>query len=282
MRDFVRFAAAHGLSIGRAYPTDRIMRCPTQTHPHKKNGAYWWDGRRGFVQNWETGQGMQWWNDQDARPWTDQEKRAWADRQRREHAAKERRQQDAAIRAADMVRQCVPDRHEYLKYKGLPDVRGLVAPGGELVVPMRDCLTNRLLGVQVISLTENEWLKKMLPGQRAKGAVLRLGNLRSSETILCEGYATGLSIEKAVSRLNLSAAVMICFSAANLVYVAGEIGGRKLVFADNDRSLVGQKAAMETGLPYVMSDTVGNDANDDYTKFGLMAVCKKLMELREK
>ena len=42
---------------------------------------------------------------------------------------------------------------------------------------------------------ERKWEKKMLPGMRAKGAVLRLGSAAPWLTILCEGYATGLSIE---------------------------------------------------------------------------------------
>jgi len=71
--DFIRFAASHGIEIERLYPADGIRRCPTTTHPHKKNGAYFFDGRRGFVWNWETGGGVQWWNDPNSRGWSEQE-----------------------------------------------------------------------------------------------------------------------------------------------------------------------------------------------------------------
>jgi putative DNA primase/helicase len=278
--DFIRFAASHGIEIERLYPADGIRRCPTTTHPHKKNGAYFFDGRRGFVWNWETGGGVQWWNDPNSRGWSEQEKRAWADRQRRSRQARERRQADAAIKASDLLRSAVIDHHGYLKYKALADIKGLVLPDGSLMIPMRDCQTNALIGAQIISLVNNEFEKKMLYGQRSKGAIFRIGHKNAPEAILCEGYATGLSIELAAKRLSLDTSVLVCFSASNLVYVANLIGGRKMVFADNDKSFTGERAALETGLPYVISNTDGHDANDDHKKFGILSVCNKLMELR--
>jgi len=47
-------------------------------------------------------------------------------------------------------------------------------------------------------------------------------------------------------------------------------------------SKTGENAAIQTGLPWTMSDTVGHDANDDHKKFGLFCVVKKIMELRSK
>jgi putative DNA primase/helicase len=278
--DFIHFAASHGVEIQRLYPSDRIQRCPTTTHPNKKNGAYFFDGRRGFVWNWETGCGVQWWNDPNSNGWSEQEKRAWADRQRQARQDKARRQADAAIKAWDLLRSAQVKPHGYLKYKGFPEAKGLVLPDGALMVPMRDCQTNALIGAQMISLVNNEFEKKMLYGQRSKGAVFRIGHKNATEAILCEGYATGLSIELAAKRLSLDASIVVCFSASNLVYVAGIIGcRRKLVFADNDKSFTGERAALETGLPYVISNTDGHDANDDHKKFGILSVCTKLMEL---
>ena len=72
--------------------------------------------------------------------------------------------------------------------------------------------------------------------------------------------------------------MVVCFSASNLIQVADQIKGRRYVFADNDESLTGQKAAEATGLPWVMADTVGWDANDLHMKMGLFAVVKKVME----
>ena len=120
----------------------------------------------------------------------------------------------------------------------------------------------------------------MLHGMKAKNAVFRLGPKTASETILCEGYATGLSIELAVRLLRLNAAVMVCFSAGNLVNVAPQIKGRKFVFADNDESQAGENAAKKTGLPYCMADTVGFDANDLHVRDGLYKLADMVMRAR--
>ena len=78
----------------------------------------------------------------------------------------------------------------------------------------------------------------------------------------------------------MDAAVVVCFSASNLIQVADQIKGRRYVFADNDESLTGQKAAEATGLPWVMADTVGWDANDLHFEKGLFEVVSKIMKCR--
>jgi len=97
---------------------------------------------------------------------------------------------------------------------------------------------------------------------------------------LCEGCATGLSIYEALRLLRLDASVLVCFSDRNMTNVSGLVSGRRFVFADNDKSGAGLKAAIDTGLPYCMADTEGWDANDLHGRSGLMAVCKKIMEAR--
>lgn len=194
-------------------------------------------------------------------------------------AIKRKRRAEAAQKAQSLVKTARADVHPYLAEKGLAEIKVMVLPEGELIIPMRDVQNNALLGAQIIRLENNEWEKKMLPGMRAKGAVLRLG--RGSETILCEGYATGLSIDLAATLLRLNMAVLVCFSAGNLTHVASLIGGKRYVFADNDISKAGEQAAIKSGLPYVMSKDIG-DANDLHQQSGLMAVSKLLMEVRTK
>lgn len=278
--DFQSFARCHGVEIGNLRQGDKIYRCPTTGHPKSDNGAYYFDGRRGWVMSWEAGEGVQWWNDKNAQPWTDQEKREWAKRRREAEAAKAKGHADAAKRAAAMIALASKGNHPYLKEKGLPEAQCLVTEAGALLIPMRDFVTNALLGLQVIKLVDNEWEKKMLYGMRAKGAVLRIGQQRSPETFLVEGYATGLSVDAALRVTRLSASVLICFSATNIVHVAEGLSGRRFIFADNDVSKTGEKAAQATGLPYCMSDVVGEDANDLFINSGVMAVAKKLMEVR--
>lgn len=276
--NFAQFAQAHGLLIRDLHPSNRIRRCATTNHPRSKNGAYMFDGRRGFAMDWASGESLQWWNDEHAKPWTDTEKKEWANRQREAEKVRIQGYAKAAGQAAQMLSECVIDGHAYLRSKQLPDARGMVAPDGSLLIPMRD-LANKLVGLQSIQWNDaaEKFQKKFLPGMKAKGAVYRLGS--GAEIILCEGYATGLSIHAAVKRLRLNASVMCCFSAANIVTVAKTHG--HFVAADNDQSNTGEQAAMATGLPWLMPDTVGEDWNDVHATEGLMAVCKSVMELRK-
>ncbi|MCE3605841.1 PriCT-2 domain-containing protein [Massilia sp. P8910] len=199
-----------------------------------------------------------------------------------EEARKQRGYRQAAVQAQRLIDGCLMTTHYYLNAKGLPDALALVCDS-TLVVPMRCMETNALSGVQTIEWItgERRWDKKMAPGMRARGAVLRLGNQRAQETFLCEGYATGLSIELAARRMRLNASVLVCFSDSNMVHVAPMVTGRAFVIADNDASQAGEKAAIKTGLPYRMSDVVGEDANDLHQRAGLMALCSLLIEVRK-
>lgn len=281
MTTFTAFALAHGVEIGDLYASDRIRRCPTTAHPRSRNGAYWFDGNRGWVQNWEHGDSVQWWNDPAAKPWADVDKAEWAARRRIAQAERRRVQQRAAARAAELVAQAVPTEHGYLRAKGFADARGLVVEDGRtLVIPMRDISTDALVGAQRIELVDNKWQKRYLTGQRTTGAVFVLGPRKAAEIWLVEGYATGLSVERALRQLRIPASVMVTFSAQNLVYCAQHTTGRRLVFADHDLSGTGEKVAIATGLPWVMSPTVGEDANDLHQRAGLLTVCRLVMRAR--
>ncbi len=306
MTTFVDFARAHGVEIDPAklYANERVRRCGTTEHPRSKNGAYFWDGQRGWVFAWDGEARAQWWNDPHARPWTEEEKHAWKAKRDGQRQAEERKRRDAALQAAEMLKAAKPGRHDYLFRKGFPDLQGLVLPDGGLLVPMRDWKTNELRGAQVIRWTDTEdepgrmrWVKKMVYGMQARGAVLRLGPRHATETIYCEGYATGLSIEAAVRQLRLNAAVMVCFSDSNMVHVAQQTKGRRYCFADHDRTPAlerakrdrgepfdvrgpGELAAINAGLPYCMSPELGEDANDLHQRAGLMAVCQLLLKAR--
>lgn len=282
---FIQFARAHGVEIGDLIASDRIRRCATVEKPRSKNGAYFWDGQRGWCMAWDGDGKVHWYDDPSAKPWTDDEKRAWAMKRQAASAQQERKYHNAALQAAILLRSAMPGVHGYLVRKKLGDLQGLVLPDGALLVPMRNLFTNDLQGAQIIRWLPDEmkWEKKMLPGMRAKGAVLRIGPRTTRETCLCEGYATGLSIELAARQGRLSMAVLVTFSDSNMVHVAGllkDAPGRRIVFADNDKSEAGERAAKETGLSYCMSETEGEDANDVHAKRGLMAVTALLMKTR--
>ena len=284
MSDFMSFAMAHGLQINRLFPADKVQRCPTADKPRSKNGAWFWDGVKGWVSDWAQGGELHWFDNPSAKTWTDSDRKAWAQRKQ----AAVRRQEEgwgrAAMQASLMLQDTELKTHDYLLYKGLPDSVGLVNEANDLLIPMRHLQTNAVQGLQVVRWLSDErrYEKKMLPGMRAKGCVLRLGPKNAAESILCEGWATGLSIDLALRLMRFNANVLICFSDSNLVHVASMLKQKAFVYADNDASGAGQRAAEKTGFPWCMSDVTGNDANDDHKGLGLMAVARRLMEVRLK
>lgn len=280
---FEDFARANGLLLDTAYPSERIQRCATVDHPNKRNAAYSWDGVRGFVWNWAEEAKAIWFNDPNQKPLTDAEKQAYIAKKFGNRAEVEKRYKNAAIAAQMLLRDAEIAEHQYLTYKGFATDKAFVS-GIELLIPMRNVMTNELQTLQRIYwiAEERRYEKKMLSGGKAKGAVFVLGNKNAQETILCEGYCTGLSIKKAAESVGLKLSVIVCFSDSNMVYVASQLNTKCYIFADNDASNAGEKAALKTGLPYVMADEVGHDANDLMQSKGLFAVAKKLMQLRQK
>jgi len=279
---FVEFARLHGVDINpaRLYASDKIKRCPTVDKPRSDNGAYFWDGRRGWVMDW-SGKARVIWFDGDQTPWTAEEKAQWAAQRRAQLSDKDDAYQRAASTAETILRACELKEHPYFGYKGLDGQLGLVR-GEALLVPMRNVITRKIRGYQSIywDPKERKYIKKMMPGMQAKHAVLSLGPTTAMETWLVEGFATGLSLKKAIETTGMDARVIVCFSANNLISIANQIGGDRYVFADNDESETGQKAAEQTGLPWTMADQIGYDANDLHVAHGLFAVVKKVMDLR--
>jgi putative DNA primase/helicase len=65
------------------------------------------------------------------------------------------------------------------------------------------------------------------------------------------------------------------FSSGNLAKVAATLPSG-FVVADHDASGTGENTAIKTGLPYWMSDTVGEDFNDYHQKVGLFKASQSL------
>lgn len=280
---FIDFARAHGVDIdpSKFYASDKIRRCGTTEKPRSLNGSYLWDGQRGWVLDWSGEARTIWYEDPNAKPWTAEEKNAWMLQRRAANQAKDQGYELAAQKAQKTLQEAKSKKHDYLHLKGFPDATGLVLDD-RLLIPMRNVVTNKLQGYQQIwwDMTERKWEKKMLLGMRAKNAVLYFGNRDSDEAFLVEGYATGLSVHAALRSLGLHACVVVCFSASNMIQVADQIKGLKYIFADNDESKTGENAAIQTGLPWTMADTVGWDANDLHKNHSLFALSAKIMEVR--
>lgn len=296
------FAAEHNVIVLDPIPDGRIHRVPTVTKPHKRNGAYLFDGERFGVMSFDEGHERLLWlrgDGHDSKPDPAQAAKWLA---RRQQAVNERRERAgrAANVAAAMLEQAEIRSHSYLARKGFPNEAGLVVDGVQmkigdklrafddvLLVPMRS-LAGDLIGLQRIYFDGERFDKRYLPGTPSQGAVFRLGPPQARETWLCEGYSTGLSVKAALTQMHINAAVLVTFSAGNLVHISGAVGGRKFVAADNDppnlqfpvRGETGQKAAMATKLPWCMPSVSGEDFNDLHQRAGIFAVCDLIMGLR--
>jgi putative DNA primase/helicase len=187
-------------------------------------------------------------------------------RERKFAAEQRKRNDEGASLAAQMLKEATPSSHPYLVRKGFPQTLGLVH-GENLLVPVRDSYNQRVISVQQIS---GDGEKRFLAGARARGGVYRLGSFPGS-TLLCEGYATGLTLYEAARRLYRRAAVVVCFSAGNIEVVA-QLFKNAMVCADHDESGTGEHVAIRTGLAWIKPPLVGTDFNDLHCSEGIHAV----------
>ena len=259
---FPDFARAVGLSAPYYVDDGRVHRCATAAHPRKRNGAYRWDRDWGWCQDWANHETPIVWRAEGATPVPTVRRHLVSVHEERRAAAK-------AAEAAAIVSKCECGPHAYLQAKGFPAAEGLVDFDGRLVIPMRTCTAyDRIQSLQWIAASGE---KKFMPGAKARGGVFAIGPA-SDEHWLCEGYATGLSVQAALAKLYRRARVVVCFSAGNLAHVAARLKGTRLVVADNDASGTGERVARSTGLPWVMPPIVGNDANDFHQREGVFAL----------
>jgi hypothetical protein len=184
---FIDFARIHGVEIdpSRFYASDRIHRTGTVGKPRSGNGAYWWDGRRGWVQDWSGESRVIWYEDPHAKPWSDEDRRAWVEKRRAQQDDQKRRYERAEVDADRTLKSAHCESHAYLEIKGFKDEVGLVLDG-KLLIPMRNVSTQRLQGYQAIQWDgeARKYEKKMQTGMRAKDAVFLMGSRRAEEVWL--------------------------------------------------------------------------------------------------
>lgn len=266
---FEDFARLHGLIIRDVIPFKWVS-TPTEDKPRSNNGRYKYMGDVGWVQNWATMDKPSMWKPEEPfRPSAEfLKKKTSASNDRQALADK------ASSKAGWIMHQTANSTHEYLAKKGFPDEEGNVWKTGEdelLVIPMR--ISGKLVGCQLIN-TQGE--KKFLYGQQTKGASFCID--AKGTPIFCEGYATGLSIRSIMKANKLRYSIYICFSASNLKEVARHIPNG-FVVADNDPNGIGESVAKETGKPYWISDTVGEDFNDYHLRVGLFKASQGLKQI---
>lgn len=263
---FEDFAKSHGLILDSVIPFKWVS-TPTEDHPRKKNGRYKFMGDVGWVQNWATMQKPAMWKTNDTNTLSPQllRMRDQAQSERDRLAAK------ASAKAGWIMHQTQAKEHPYLKAKGFPEEQMPVweTDGKKLlVVAMRK--EGRIVGCQLI---DDQGSKKFLYGQTTKGATFTMD--AKGIPIFCEGLATGLSIQSVMRANKMRYTIYVCFSASNLKEVSRHFR-EGIVVADNDPSGVGESVAKETGKPYWLSDTVGEDFNDYHMRVGIFKASQSL------
>ena len=266
---FEDFARLHGLIVD-SLQLDRWIPTPTEDHPRKHNGRYKFLGNVGFVQNWATMEKPAVWFADGHTMDSPQIQKSINDSRMRQAESADK----AAKKAGWILHQTELKTHPYLASKGFPEEQGNVwTKDGQdlLVIPMR--IDTRLVGVQLI---DHEGNKKFLHGQTTKGASFCMN--AKGIPIFCEGYATALSIRECMKASNIKYAIYVCFSASNMKHIARTVGDGFIV-ADNDPNSIGEKSAKETGKPYWISETVGDDFNDYHQRLGTFRASQNLKKI---
>ena len=268
--EFIDFARSHGIIINELPPIGSWKRYPTEDHPRKRNGACKYMGTHGFVQNHATSTVVSLWKPENA----DRMKldmRAIVIEQARAERERAKLASAAVSKAVGMLNASGNATHPYLEAKGFDREMGIVLKIDNqpvLLIPMRT--GKSLVGLQQIW---PDGTKKFLYGQRTAGATFTFDN--KGINIVCEGYATALSVRAAMRQLKRRYTIHVCFSAGNMVRVADSLEPG-LVIVDNDESGTGQQAAASIGWPTWISDRVGEDANDYHKRVGLFELSQSL------
>ena len=183
--------------------------------------------------------------------------------------------EDAARRATKITGSLTrpPWRFRYLVTKGFPNLIDKVwcpVRAGALFVP---------LYIEK-KVTSGQWInedgeKRFMKDSTVRGAVWPTPGRGSGPVVLCEGFATALSLRAT----GLFCAVGACMSAWNIEIVAKPFTQRPaIVVADHDKKAVGEKCAASTGLPWWKPEREGDDANDVMVRDGVDVLRDQLRE----
>jgi putative DNA primase/helicase len=258
---FELFAEQHGLIIDNVVH-DRWTRVPTVDKPMSRNGSYIYNGKSGAVQNWAIHESPVVFKGKGENRLSVEEIRQKKLKAEKIKAQKNNR---AIAVAKNMLDNAVKKTHPYMVKKGFPDFKVPVHEG-MMLLPMR--IGQDLVGLQTIS-ADGE--KKFLYGQITKGAELCID--AKGMHILCEGYATAMSLRKVLKYIRVPYTIHVCFSAGNIKEMAKHYP-QCLIIADNDP--VGLKVAKDTGKKYWTSPVAGEDFNDFEMRVGVKESGKTL------
>lgn len=178
----------------------------------------------------------------DWRPLADAERlRMSAERAAAKLKADKSRQQEAelaALGAADLWRRAArTGTSQYLERKGVAPEACRYLPDGSIVVPLLRYDLPREEALRAVQRIYPDGSKRFTKGFAKPGCALRLGEARPGYVVLiCEGYATGLTLRMATDH---QLAVYVALDAGNLAHVAPIVRElhpdcRLLICADDD------------------------------------------------
>lgn len=214
--------AAAGLTPpGEIFGDGKLYRFSSNGRPKDESGWYkFFDDERpaGAFGCWRTDISSTWRSEQPTK-FTPAEREAFKQRMREAEAARaaelEAGHAYAASVAADLWSQALQgDDHPYLQRKGINGT-GARIMGEVVLVPMRHG-PGALVGLQRIFADGS---KRFIKGTPLAGAYTVLGRPSKTEpVIICEGYATGVTLHLATNHC-----VVVAFNAGNLLAVAKKI-----------------------------------------------------------
>ena len=274
MSTFIEFAKVYGVLIDYLPPVGLWKRYPTTDHPKTRNGAALFNEHYGVVRNFATMSEHATWHGQSSTVIDKAARSIFMATAKKEDEAKRK---NAANKATWIIGQCKMQPHEYLANKGFPTESGLVwTEKNLLIIPMR--VGKELSSVQIIAADGS---KKFLAGGKTKGATHVINNRGAN--LICEGYATALSVRRALNAFKMAYTIHICFSAANALAVSRTLK-RGVFVADNDKPDIngrqaGQAVALESGWATWIAPDAGMDANDFEKNYGYYRLGMQLKSL---
>lgn len=249
-----------GLVVENLILDGNIHRCRTDSNPKSKNG--WYVGEcfaSGHTYctygNWETGE---------KHKWTANKTTTINIPDIVEYKKKRLRgYEQAAFSSQEYIKKIsiLKCQNSYLIKKNINSCGVVYGDSDKLIIPMQN-INNGITGLQTIT-TEK---KRYWPGMHVTGSFFFIPGI-GDLTCLCEGYATGCSINEAIGY-----PVIVAFDAGNMLAVANILRDKNiLVCADNDHGkkinkgiTIAKEIKDLTGFDFVFPpDTIqGTDFND--------------------
>jgi len=247
LQEFKSDMEANGLLIGDIIGDGEIHRCRTADKPQRQNGWYIAHADHpvsGAYGNWRTGETWNYSAKNDHKLTPEESDRLKAlmesDKKKRQEE-KARLHSEAKQKAKTILAASKPatSDHPYLVAKGVTPVRGIrIAKDGRLLIPVVSIKE----GVVSLQFIAGDGEKRFLAGGQMQGCCFSIpasDGIDNENLYICEGYATGVSINMASG-----GGVLVAFSAGNLVPVARIVREKYpklsiVICADNDHATKG-------------------------------------------